>query len=246
MQKWIQRKPMSAINKGDDLLTKLCNIRGIPKDEVGDFLTPDRSALNPAEDLKNGIAGAERIKRAIDNDENIVVSADNDADGVTSTAIAVRYIRERLGRDVPYIYAQRDWGHGIEQQVQKVADTPENEERNKNAQRNRDLIQEADLLIIVDSSSNDVDTVEKIINGYKTDVIILDHHAINKSEKSMKDVGAILINPQQRGCRYLNKGISGAGVVYKTMELVEELYDDGLIDVEQYIDLAGIGIRELC
>ena len=239
MQKWIQRKPKTTVNNGSDLLSQLCNIRGIKKDETGDFLTPDRNVLNPATDLKNGVESAERIKKAIENDENIVVSGDNDADGVTSTAIIIRYLRERMEKEIPYIYAERDWGHGIKEQLEVGK---KNEDRNENAERNIDLIKESDLLIIVDSSSNDVDTCEKIINEYGTDVIILDHHPVNKSEKTMKDIGAILVNPQQKGCRYLNKSISGAGVVYKIVGLVEEIFDDGLIDTEKFIDLAGIGI----
>lgn len=242
MNKWIERKPRKMINRGDDLLSKLCNIRGISKNDVQIFLNPDESVLLPATDLKNSLKVAERIKKAIDNDENIVVSMDNDADGITSTAIMMRYLRDRKGSDEynsKYIFAERDWGHGIKEQLSLKG---ENEERNDNALKNRELVEEADLLIIVDSSSNDVETCEKIINKYKTDIIILDHHAINEGDKTMDDIGVLMVNPQQKGCGYLNKSISGAGVVFKIIGLVEELYGDEKIDVEDYIDLASVGI----
>lgn len=245
MYKWIQKKH-KKINKGDSLIDKLCNVKGIKKEDVDEFLTPTEKSLVPAEDLKNGEEASERIINAINNDEKIVVSADNDADGVTSTAIIVRYLSQRLDYQVPYIFAERNWGHGIKEQLKEVSDTEENKGRNKNAKKNRDWVRQADLLIIVDSSSNDVDTVEEVINEYETDVVILDHHDINKADKKMADVGAILVNPRQRGCRYMNKNISGAGVVYKIVGLVEKMIGDGLIDTEQYIDLAGVGIICLC
>lgn len=242
LQKWIERKPKSNINKGSDLLSKLANIRGVPVSEVDEFLFPSADVLISATDMKNAVVGAERIMQAIDNDENIVVSGDNDADGVTSTAIIVRYLQERMGKEIPYIYAQRDWGHGIKEQLRTKGDELEDEDRNENARHNQKMVMQADLLIIVDSSSNDVDTCEKIIDEWGTDILILDHHGIDNPDKTMKDAGAILVNPQQKGDRYINKSISGAGVVWKVVGLVEELYDDGLIDTDKYIDLVAVGI----
>lgn len=240
--KWIERKPRTNINLGNDLLTKLCNIKGIHKDNVDQFLSPDESVLFPASDMKNSEESAQRIIKAINDDEKIVVSADNDADGVTSTAIIIRYLQERTGYAVPYIYAERDWGHGIAEQIKLKSDEKENDERNKNAEHNIKTIKEADLLIIVDSSANDVDTVDKIVNEYGTDVIILDHHGINEADRYMEDVGALMVNPQQRGCKYINKDLSGAGVVFKMVGLIEGVIGDGAIDTDKYIDLAGVGI----
>ena len=242
MSKWVELKPKSKMNSNKDLLSRLCNIREIDKKDVASFLNPDESVLFPATDFKNGLKVAERIKQAIDNEENIVVSMDNDADGVTATAIMMRYLKDRSGLgyyNSNYIFAERDWGHGIKEQL---AFKDGKDERNENAERNRELIEEADLLIIVDSSSNDVSTCKKIIEKYKTDIVILDHHEINDNEETMEDVGVMLVNPQQKGCNYINKSLSGAGVVFKIVGLVEELYGDGLIDVEEYIDLAGTGL----
>ena len=243
--KWIERKPKTSVNSGTDLLTKLANARGIKKEEVEEHLAPNSSSLLPAEEMKNAIEASERIKKAIENDEKILISADNDADGVTSTAIIIRYLRERMDKEIPYVFAERDWGHGIGNQLtKKNEEDPDNEERNNNADKNIKLVKEADLLIIVDSSSNDINTIDKIVNEYGTDVIVLDHHSLNNPKETPNDVGAILVNPQQRGCRYINKNLSGAGVVYKIVELVENMFDDGLIETEKYIDLAGVGISD--
>ena len=241
MAKWIQKKPMTKINSGTDLVSQLCNIKGISNEDVTEFLEPSEKSLLPAEDLKNSEEAGNRIIRAIKNGEKVVVSADNDVDGVTSTAIIIRFLQESGLEEVPYIYAERNWGHGIMEQIRVMEETDENEVRNDNARHNKKVIKESDLLIIVDSSSNDVDTVEEIISEYGTDVILLDHHDINKSDKTMEDIGAILVNPRQKGCRYINKNLSGSGVVYKMVGLINEMMG-GNVDTEKYIDLAGVGI----
>ena len=241
MAKWIQKKPMTKINSGTDLVSQLCNIKGISNEDVTEFLEPSEKSLLPAEDLKNSEEAGNRIIRAIKNGEKVVVSADNDVDGVTSTAIIIRFLQESGLEEVPYIYAERNWGHGIMEQIRIMEETDENEVRNDNARHNKKVIKESDLLIIVDSSSNDVDTVEEIISEYGTDVILLDHHDINKSDKTMEDIGAILVNPRQKGCRYINKNLSGSGVVYKMVGLINEMMG-GNVDTEKYIDLAGVGI----
>lgn len=241
MAKWIQKKPMTKINSGTDLVSQLCNIKGISNEDVTEFLEPSEKSLLPAEDLKNSEEAGNRIIRAIKNGEKVVVSADNDVDGVTSTAIIIRFLQESGLEEVPYIYAERNWGHGIMEQIRVMEETDENEVRNDNARHNKKVIKESDLLIIVDSSSNDVDTVEEIISEYGTDVILLDHHDINKSDKTMEDIGAILVNPRQKGCRYINKNLSGSGVVYKVVGLINEMMG-GNVDTEKYIDLAGVGI----
>ena len=87
-----------------------------------------------------------------------------------------------------------------------------------------------------------MDAVDNIVNVYGPDVIILDHHGINEAERYMEDVGALMVNPQQRGCKYINKDLSGAGVVYKMVGLIEDMIGDGAINTEKYIDLAGVGI----
>lgn len=241
MAKWIQKKPMTNVNSGTDLVSQLCNIKGIKNEDVTEFLEPSEKSLLPAEDLKNSEEAGNRIIQAIEDGEKVVVSADNDVDGVTSTAIIIRFLQESGLEEVPYIYAERNWGHGIMEQIRILEETDENEARNDNARHNKKMIKESDLLIIVDSSSNDVDTVEEIISEYGTDVILLDHHDINKSDKTMEDIGAILVNPRQKGCRYINKNLSGSGVVYKMVGLINEMMG-GNVDTEKYIDLAGVGI----
>lgn len=236
--KWTERKPRHSINSGNDLLSRLSNIRGIDKSEVDKHLSPSIEDLLPVEDMKNAVEASERIIKAIKDDENILVSADNDADGVTSTAIIIRYLQERTGHEVPYIFAERDWGHGIEAQLRQEG----SEERIANAKHNKEAVMNADLVIIVDSSSNDVSTIDKIVNEWGTDVVILDHHDLNNPKNTPNEVGAILVNPRQRACRYVNKNLSGAGVVFKVVGLIEDMFGDELIDTDKYIDLAGVGI----
>lgn len=261
--KWTERKPKIRFKDSDDLATKLCKIRGINPDDIYDYLDPDESVLHDPSELKNAEEASMRIIQALKNNEKIVVSGDNDADGVTSTAIAVRYLNEKFGdKVVDYIYAERNWGHGIAEQIKmpdepNVNDGEKVEDWNKrcdNANKNKQSIYESDLLIIVDSSSNDVEACELILENTDCDIIILDHHEINDgNQKLMKEAGVILVNPQQDGCNYPNKHLSGAGVVYKVMQLTESIlnlsedeelypYKNSYFDVEQFMDLVAVGI----
>src|SRR5574344_275900 len=90
------------------------------------------------------------------------------------------------------LYHQRSEGHGI-----KINEVSE----------------DIDLLIIVDSSTNSVDECKEISKN--TDIIILDHH-----EQDKENPFAIIVNPQINN--YNNKFLSGAGVVFKTCEAIDE------------------------
>jgi single-stranded-DNA-specific exonuclease len=113
--------------------------------------------------------------------------------------------------NISCVYHQRSQGHGISVQV---------------------IPEDINLLIIVDSSTNEVDKTKELCEN-NIEVIILDHHP-----KTVDNPYAIIVNPQLDSSP--NKSISGAGVVFKTCQVL-----DNLLDVEyasQFIDLAGIGM----
>lgn len=78
--------------------------KGLTDDEIQKFLNPTRKDfydpfLMP--DMDNAI---DRIIKAIDNNEKIVIYGDYDADGITSTTILKRFMRDR-GIEVRNIYS---------------------------------------------------------------------------------------------------------------------------------------------
>jgi single-stranded-DNA-specific exonuclease len=150
------------------------------------------------------------IIKAADSGRKIVISYDIDADGCTSGTILMRYLRE-LTQNVFYIHHQRSQGHGISCQV-----VPE----------------DTDLLIILDSSTNEVERCREL-NEQGIQTLIVDHHP-----STIENPYALIVNPQMDN--YPNKEISAAGLVFKLCQVM-----DDILDVEfanQFIDLAGIGM----
>src|SRR5690606_19168190 len=217
--KWLQRKPKVKPNSEDAPLEKIAKIRGIK--EIDRFLNPTQDELHDPYLIKNIENASNRIIRAIMNKERICLSYDADADGITATTVMQRYLKNYTD-NVTYIYNERNHGHGIHEQTRldfvtdedydekgKIKDD-EKAERFKLNSENLQKISESNLLIIIDSSSNDDKACERLSVKYGVEIIILDHHAIERENPHV-----LLVNPQQDGCEYPNKHLSGAGVVFK-------------------------------
>lgn len=134
-----------------------------------------------------------------------------DPDGIIATVIMVDYLK-KLTNNVTYTYRERSTGHGV--QVE-------------------DISKDTNLLIIVDSSSSEVESVNELAKTM--DVVILDHHNVEESDT---ELNAILVNPNQKGCPYPNKHLSGSAVVWKFIEILDYKYRR--INIERYLDLVGM------
>ena len=248
--KWIKRKPKTKQeheNEYDlsDLTDEIAYIRGIPSEHVGRFLHPTENEMFDPYGMKNIEDAGQRIIDAIQEGQRVSVSVDVDTDGITSAVLMIRYLRNYLPHDnVDYIYAQRDHGHGLYEQVR----TDVTGDWYKLTEENNKKLSKTDLLIVVDSSSNDIDGVEETLERHNLDIVILDHHEIDYSLPRV-DKKALLVNPQQKGDEYPNKDLSGVGVVYKTIQVVEDMLEDygmSRVDTSYYMDLVAVGMNELC
>ena len=143
----------------------ILDIRGIENKET--FLNPKETDVNSPWYLSNMKRAVDTIIDAIENNLTIGIYADIDADGVTSTDIMYKYLKN-FNIEPVLIYHQRKENHGI-----KVENVPE----------------DLDLLIIVDSSSNS--TEECFLLSKSMNIVILDHHEFEKDNPY-----AIIVNPQ--------------------------------------------------
>lgn len=105
--------------------------------------------------FNNAIHAMKMLKRHIDNNSTIAVHVDVDVDGIGSGYI-VNKILEINGIKNKYIVINKGKIHGIQG---KHTDYFNNKLR-------------IDLMIIVDSSTNEIDTIKK----FNCDVIVIDHH----------------------------------------------------------------------
>ena len=104
----------------EDLVTKILWARGIKgDDQIQKFLNPTIKEYMPDPScLKDMDIAAKLIAGSILNKEKIAVYGDYDVDGITSTAIFVKYLKE-LGCDVVWHLPTRE-GEGYGLNIQEM------------------------------------------------------------------------------------------------------------------------------
>lgn len=204
---WKIIDPKEQYNEHDSITDKILKIRGITdKDRL---IHPREDDINNPYHLSNMKSAVEIILNAINNKLSIGIYADIDCDGVTSATIMYKYLKN-YGIEARLLYHQRKFGHNI------IVDN---------------VPTELDLLIIVDSGSNNTEECKEL--SKLMDIIIFDHHPFSGVNKY-----ATIVNPQCNN--YPNKFLSGAGVVYQTCRAIDSATSNYFAD--QYIDICAIGI----
>lgn len=199
--------------------------RGI--NDVQSYLNLNESVVQDYNDLNNMSEAVQCFLKHFENKDKILVMPDEDTDGYTSSAMLYLYIK-KLDPEYPveYLMHSRPKMHGLKDELHRVPN-------------------DIKLFIIADASTNDVDECNQLIaNGI--DVIVLDHHDLNyqdelEEEQINEDVmnnKAIIVN-NQLSANYPNKNLSGAGIVFRFLQaLDEELWEDYADD---FIDLCCLG-----
>lgn len=179
------------------------------------YFSPKKDNLEDFALLDNIMAGAECLEKHIKNKSRIYLVVDSDIDGFTSSSILYNYLMENF-KDINIEYHIPD---GKEHGLDTIMPLLENE-------------QKYDLIILPDSSSNDYECHEKLSNmGYE--ILILDHHEAEKYSEN-----AIVIN-NQLSKNYPNKSLSGVGVVYKFLQLLDER--NGFDSADSFLDMVAVG-----
>jgi single-stranded-DNA-specific exonuclease len=157
------------------------------------FFRPDLSQFHDPFLFEHMQMAVTRIEDALKRREKIVIYGDYDVDGITSTALLVRVLRQ-LGADCEYFLPNRlTDGYGIsENGIRQIAS------------RN------AGLIISVDCGVTAVYETA-IAAKLGMDMIITDHH---EPHGSFPDAVAI-INPKVNSSKYPDKNLAGVGVALK-------------------------------
>jgi single-stranded-DNA-specific exonuclease len=151
------------------------------------------------------------------NNKKFFLQVDSDTDGYTSSAIFYSFFK-RLFPDANIEWRLHDnKEHGI------ILDT---------------IPIDTDYVIIPDAGSMQFDEQEYMSErGYK--VVIMDHHNL---EYDPGYPNVYIVN-NQSSPRFRNKNLSGAGVVYKTIQAFNILYEEEFdLVFHEYADLAALGI----
>ena len=181
------------------------------------FLSPTDQDDTSALKFKNIDMGIEMFLAHIITSSKIGLVVDADADGITSSSIMYQYIK-KIKEDtevIPFFHNAK--AHGLTEEImEKISNEPE-----------------IDLVIIPDAGSNDLENI-KILIGMDIDVLIIDHHEVEKETEF-----GILINNQLEGNIDTNRNLVGAGMVLRFCEAVDSKLNYPKSD--NFYDLAAIG-----
>jgi len=187
------------------------------------------SGLESPDSLKGGNDAAAIILDVLENGKNILIVGDYDTDGATGTALGVLCLRAFGAYSVNYLVPNRfDYGYGLSEGIAQVA-----------------LDSNPDLVITVDNGISSVGGVD-VLNSAGVKVIITDHH-LPGSELPEAEV---IVNPNQQGCDFPSKSVSGVGVMFYLLMLVRaRLKEAGWFErrnipvpnLAKYLDLVALG-----
>lgn len=214
-----------SVNDVNDIVGTVLRNRGIEKPQ--EYLNLTDSCVGDYNDLDNIDRAVECFVEHYNNRDKIAIIPDEDCDGYTSSAMLYLYIKS-LDEDYPieYILHDQPKQHGLV---------------------DIDLVKfdDAKLIIIADAATNDANQCNELISKGKS-VIVLDHHDANYAEESEEEIdyqaaqynNAIIVNNQLSN-NYSNKDLSGAGIVYRFLQaLDQELWHDY---ADNLLDLCAIG-----
>lgn len=192
--------------------------RGISDtDEVKKFLHPDLEDLHDPFLLKDMDRAVDRIIKALKGKESITIYGDYDVDGVTSTSLLYRFLKE-LGTDALYYIPDRlEEGYGLSvPAMDKIKATG------------------TQLIITVDCGISAFDEIAHAM-AIGMEVVVTDHH---ECREQLPDAFAV-VNPCRGDNDYPFRELAGAGVVFKLIQALCTKLSLGELYLK-YIDLAAL------
>lgn len=165
------------------------------------FMYPNIEELSHASLLSMMDQGVERVHDAIANGEHILIYGDYDADGVTSTALLVKALRDVGAQCSYYIPNRFSEGYGPNKAAFQQA-----------------IENGVQLIITVDCGITAVEETA-LAQEQGVDVIITDHHDV---QDELPRAYAIIHPQLSEGYRF--KGLAGVGVAFQfATEILQEL-----------------------
>ena len=201
--------------------------RGIrDKDTALSFLSPRLAEMVDPMRLKGMGEAARTIIDAIEKREKITIYGDYDADGLTATALLLKFFSSLGLPASSYIPNRLEEGYSLNSKaVKKIAEDG------------------TALIITVDcgaSSQKDIALARSL--GMK--VVVTDHHQLPSNFQA----DCPTVNPHQRGCLFPFKGLAGVGLAFfLAVALRSVLRERGWFvsrpepDMKEYLDLVALG-----
>lgn len=211
----------------DPVVARIMRNRDVTEDgEIESYLNGTTASMGNPWLLKDAKEGAELLREKIQEKKKIRIIGDYDIDGVMSTYILLQAIRELGGVvDVEIPDRIKD-GYGVNEQLveQAVADG-------------------VDTILTCDNGIAAKKELEAAKDAGLT-VIITDHHEIPHQEEEQERIYLIpkvdaVIDPKQEECTYPYKGICGAVVAWKLIQVLYETMGRDRQEADKFLEYAA-------
>src|SRR3954471_16502734 len=177
-----------------EIVTRLLLIRGfVSSEDAKLFLRPKLDRLHDPSGFLSMDKAVERLARAIRNQEMVFVHGDYDVDGICSTTILTRTIRQLGGKVTPFIPRRIEDGYDLGDAGVDAA-----------------IAAGATVVVTCDCGTGAVSPVARLCKA-GVDVIVTDHHL---PSGELPDCLSVL-NPKRSGCGYPDKELAAVGVAFK-------------------------------
>lgn len=176
------------------------------------FLNPQLDALYDPFLLPDMAAACQTIQQAILENQLIIVHGDYDVDGLTATALLIRFLRRNGVACEPLIPDRLVDGYGLSEN--SVA---------------RAKALGAQLLITVDCGVTSVDVVADLAKAGVA-VVITDHHECGPVLPAARAV----VNPKRADSHYPTTSLCGVGITFKLIQALEQTLHLDALDQAEY------------
>lgn len=193
-------------------LEELLMSRGV--EEVEGYIYPSQDYELKPDLLDNIDDAALLLLTHLKNKDAILLVVDSDADGFCSSAMMYNYIKHFFPEITLDYICHEHKAHGLDDIINQVLES------------------DYDLIICPDASSFDIEEHKLLKENGKT-VLVIDHH--DAPEYSPY---ATVVN-NQLSEKYYNKGLCGAGVVYKFLTVMDQ-YLNSNNHSKEYLDLCAL------
>lgn len=233
MEKWIEiRKGGNFMEMAkkygiDPLIARIIRNRDIiDEKEITEYLYGGKEALHNPHLLKDVDKTAEIIAEGIAGKKAMRIIGDYDIDGVNATYILLEGIRRCGGNVDAAIPDRMKDGYGINEHLIEQA-----------------LSDGKELLITCDNGIAAINEINFAKEKGMT-VVVTDHHEIpyrntEQGKEFLRSNADAIVNPKQNDCLYPCKGICGAVVAWKLVQVLYERMDIPVVEADIFIENAG-------
>lgn len=233
MEKWIEiRKGGNFMEMAkkygiDPLIARIIRNRDIiDEKEITEYLYGGKEALHNPHLLKDVDKAAEIIAEGIAEKKAMRIIGDYDIDGVNATYILLDGIRRCGGNVDAAIPDRMKDGYGINEHLIEQA-----------------LSDGKELLITCDNGIAAINEIN-FAKEKRMTVVVTDHHEIpyrntEQGKEFLRSNADAIVNPKQNDCLYPCKGICGAVVAWKLVQVLYERMDIPVEEADIFIENAG-------